>query len=98
VGYATEPRLLALDEPPSALDVTIQAQLLRLLREVQARRALSYLFISHDIVVVAVLCARVLVLERGRIVEEAASADLLVDLSYVVLDPRIRLGARGAVR
>ena len=76
-ALAPEPRLLVLDEPLSALDVTIQAQILRLLRQIQAERQLSYLFISHDVVVVSELCTRVLVLERGRIVEEAASADLL---------------------
>jgi ABC-type glutathione transport system ATPase component len=77
-ALASEPRLLILDEPLSALDVTIQAQILRLLREIQARRGLSYLFISHDVVVLAELCRRILVLERGQIVEEAASTDLLV--------------------
>jgi ABC-type dipeptide/oligopeptide/nickel transport system ATPase subunit len=76
-ALAPEPRLLVLDEPLSALDVTIQAQILRLLREIQLHRGLSYLFISHDIIVVSELCARVLVLESGRIVEEASSVDLL---------------------
>jgi ABC-type microcin C transport system duplicated ATPase subunit YejF len=65
-----------MDEPLSALDVTVQAQILNLLREIQASRGLSYLFISHDIVV-AELCRRILVLQRGRIVEEASAADLL---------------------
>ena len=71
-----EPTFIVLDEPTSALDMLIQAQMVDLLRDLQKKRDLTYLFISHDLRVVAALASRLLVLRNGKMVEEGAAADL----------------------
>jgi microcin C transport system ATP-binding protein len=71
-----EPTFIVLDEPTSALDMLIQSQMVDLLRDLQKRRDLTYLFISHDLRVVAALASRLVVLRNGKVVEEGAAADL----------------------
>ena len=75
-ALAREPELLLLDEPVSALDVTVQARVLNLLDELQRRRGTAYLFVSHDADVIAHMSDRVLHLEGGRITGEAADAPM----------------------
>jgi len=71
-----EPTFVVLDEPTSALDMLIQSQMVDLLRDLQKRRNLTYLFISHDLRVVAALASRLLVMRQGKVVEAGAAADL----------------------
>ncbi len=71
-----EPTFVVLDEPTSALDMLIQAQMVDLLRDLQKRHDLTYLFISHDLRVVAALASRLLVMRHGKVVESGEAAEL----------------------
>ena len=75
-AIAVEPSLLILDEPTSALDVSVQAVILKLLADLRDRLAMSYLFVSHDLNVVRLLCSRVVVMYLGKIVEIAPAEAL----------------------
>ena len=70
MGLMAEPKLIVADEPTTALDVTVQQQILRLLRDVSVSGGSAAIFISHDVAVVSQLCSRVLVMYAGRVVEE----------------------------
>src|ERR1700761_2288623 len=71
-----EPNFVVLDEPTSALDMLFQAQMVDLLRELQRKRDLTYMFISHDLRVVASLASHLIVMREGKVVEEGAAAEL----------------------
>jgi len=76
MALANEPDLLIADEPTTALDVTVQAQILRLLKDIQNRRGMAMLFITHDLGIVRAIADRVCVMTQGKIVEQGKVADI----------------------
>jgi ABC-type microcin C transport system duplicated ATPase subunit YejF len=76
-SLALEPDILVLDEPTSSLDRTIQFQVVKLLKELQEKRGLSYIFISHDLRIIRSLCHDILVMRNGKVVEAGNAAELL---------------------
>jgi peptide/nickel transport system ATP-binding protein len=76
-AIALHPKLVILDEPTAALDVSVQAVVLNLLQDLKVSMGMSYLFVSHDLNVVRLLCDRVIVMRSGRIVEQGSSENVL---------------------
>ncbi|TPW18600.1 MAG: peptide/nickel transport system ATP-binding protein, partial [Elusimicrobia bacterium] len=76
VALACNPDVLIADEPTTALDVTIQAQILKLIKRLQREHGMAVLFITHDLGVIAEVCDEVVVMYAGQIVERATAADL----------------------
>jgi ABC-type glutathione transport system ATPase component len=75
-ALASEPKFLILDEPVSSLDVSIQVDILQLLKEIKDRLGLTYLFIAHDLSVIGFMCDRVMVMMEGKLVEIASSHEI----------------------
>jgi peptide/nickel transport system ATP-binding protein len=76
-AFALEPTLIIADEPTTALDVTVQKQILRLIRNLQSSHGTAVIFVTHDLGVVAQICDHVTLLFGGRVIEEGRTADLL---------------------
>jgi len=77
-AIALEPEVLLLDEPTSALDASVQAEILNLLAAIRQERPVTSVFVSHDLAVVAHVCDRLAVMQRGRIVERLSAEDLIM--------------------
>jgi peptide/nickel transport system ATP-binding protein len=101
IALACGPDLLIADEPTTALDVTVQAEIIELMRNLCAERGTAILMISHDLGLVANVCRRVAVMYAGRIVEERNSADIFRACSHPytqgLVDSLPRLGSRAAL-
>ena len=101
-ALVTRPKLIVADEPVSALDVSVQAQVLNLMQDLQDRLGVTYLFISHDLAVVDLVCDEVIVLYQGRVVEQGSPDTLFQSAAHpytrALMDavPRARPGARRA--
>ncbi|MEM7059474.1 MAG: ABC transporter ATP-binding protein [Pseudomonadota bacterium] len=90
-----EPEILLLDEPTSALDVSVQAEILNLLARLRADRGLTYIMVSHNLAVVAHICERIAVMNRGRFVEEMTVDQLRASQSTDAYTKQLILASQG---
>jgi peptide/nickel transport system ATP-binding protein len=93
-AFALEPKLIVADEPTTALDVTVQKQVLRLMRDLQQRHHTAVVFVTHDLGVVAQVCNRVTLLFSGSVVEQGSTADILSAPSQAYTRALISAGPR----
>ncbi len=100
-AIALEPKFVVLDEPTSALDMSVQAQIVDLLRDLQRRRGLAYLFISHDLKVVRALAAEIIVMRHGVVVEAGPAPELFAapktEYTRALFDAAFNMEASGSV-
>ena len=94
IALAGEPRLLIADEPTTALDVTVQAQILDLLKRIAEETGMAMILVSHDLRVIAALCRRVLVLKDGVLVEEGTAEQMFQNPKHAYTRELVRHGAR----
>lgn len=102
MALSGRPKLLIADEPTTSLDVTVQAQIIRLILELKQEFGMAVLFVSHDLGVMASICDRVVVMYRGRIVESASSEDLFSSPSHpytkALLQSSLLFAGRGSAK
>ena len=93
-AFALEPKLVVADEPTTALDVTVQKQILRLIRGMQEAHGTAVIFVTHDLGVVAQICDTVTLLYAGKVIEEGRTADVLANPRHVYTRSLIAAGPR----
>ncbi len=93
-AFALEPKLVVADEPTTALDVTVQKQILRLIRAMQARHGTGALFVTHNLAVVAQICESVTLLYQGKVMEQGSTADLLLNPRHAYAQALVRATPR----
>ncbi|MBB5572789.1 MULTISPECIES: ABC transporter ATP-binding protein [Rhizobium] len=93
-AFALEPKLVVADEPTTALDVTVQKQILRLIRGLQEAHGTAVIFVTHDLGVVAQICDTVTLLYAGKVIEEGRTADVLGNPQHIYTKSLIAAGPR----
>ena len=93
-AFALEPKLVVADEPTTALDVTVQKQILRLIRRLQEAHGTAVIFVTHDLGVVAQICDSVTLLYAGKIIEEGRTSDVLAHPRHIYTKSLLAAGPR----